>query len=169
MIERLLGKRHGTIGSHRAGFSAIPSPACGGGLGRGLFGPPIAVAIFPAVRSFFSSDRKLCVRGRAPSPTLPRKRGRGCPHAEKGACIALRSTDRMATAARILLRAILATIVFAVARPAAAEETVKVALGQRGDWETAASELGQDAGLFRKRGLALDLRYTTGSSRRCRR
>jgi NitT/TauT family transport system substrate-binding protein len=47
---------------------------------------------------------------------------------------------------------------------AAAEDTVKVALGQRGDWETAASELGQDAGLFRKRGLALDLRYTNGSA-----
>ena len=50
------------------------------------------------------------------------------------------------------------------AQTAAAEDTVKVALGQRGDWETAASELGQDAGIFRKRGLALELRYTNGGA-----
>ena len=48
--------------------------------------------------------------------------------------------------------------------PAAAEDTVKVALGQRGNWETAASELGQNAGLFRKRGLELELLYTNGSA-----
>ena len=48
--------------------------------------------------------------------------------------------------------------------PAAAEDTVKVALGQRGNWETAASDLGQNAGLFRKRGLELELLYTNGSA-----
>jgi NitT/TauT family transport system substrate-binding protein len=48
--------------------------------------------------------------------------------------------------------------------PAAAEESVKVALGQRGNWETAASELGQNAGLFKKRGLELELLYTNGSA-----
>jgi NitT/TauT family transport system substrate-binding protein len=47
---------------------------------------------------------------------------------------------------------------------AAAEESVKVALGQRGNWETSASELGQNAGLFRKRGLELELLYTNGSA-----
>jgi NitT/TauT family transport system substrate-binding protein len=52
----------------------------------------------------------------------------------------------------------------AAAQAAAAEDTVKVALGQRGDWETAASELGQEAGLFRQRGLMLDLRYTNGGA-----
>jgi NitT/TauT family transport system substrate-binding protein len=46
--------------------------------------------------------------------------------------------------------------------PAAAEDAVKVALGQRGNWETAASELGQNAGLFRK--LELELLYTNGSA-----
>jgi NitT/TauT family transport system substrate-binding protein len=48
--------------------------------------------------------------------------------------------------------------------PAGAEDTVKVALGQRGNWETAASELGQNAGVFRKRGLELELLYTNGSA-----
>ena len=53
---------------------------------------------------------------------------------------------------------VLAALMLVVAaQTAAAEDTVKVALGQRGEWETAASELGQDASMFRKRGLALEL------------
>ena len=47
---------------------------------------------------------------------------------------------------------------------AAAEDTVKVALGRGGDWGTAASELGRNAGLFGKRGVALDLIYTNGNA-----
>jgi NitT/TauT family transport system substrate-binding protein len=48
--------------------------------------------------------------------------------------------------------------------PAArAEDQIKVAVGARGNWETAAAELGQNAGFFHKRGLALDLLYTQGS------
>jgi NitT/TauT family transport system substrate-binding protein len=57
------------------------------------------------------------------------------------------------------------TLAFGAAAAAAhAEDNVKVALGQRGNWETAASELGQNAGLFRKRGLELELLYTNGSA-----
>jgi ABC-type nitrate/sulfonate/bicarbonate transport system substrate-binding protein len=64
-----------------------------------------------------------------------------------------------------LARVALAAIILAmVAQPAGAEDAVKVALGQRGNWETAASELGQNAGLFRKRGLELELLYTNGSA-----
>jgi NitT/TauT family transport system substrate-binding protein len=62
------------------------------------------------------------------------------------------------------LAAVLALVFAATLTPAAAEDTVKVALGQRGNWETAASELGQNAGLFRKRGLELELLYTNGSA-----
>jgi NitT/TauT family transport system substrate-binding protein len=48
--------------------------------------------------------------------------------------------------------------------PAAlADDQIKLAVGARGNWETAAAELGQNAGFFRKRGLALDLLYTQGS------
>ncbi len=57
-----------------------------------------------------------------------------------------------------------ALILAAITRTAAADDTIKVALGQRGNWETAASDLGQEAGLFRKRGLALELLYTNGSA-----
>jgi NitT/TauT family transport system substrate-binding protein len=48
--------------------------------------------------------------------------------------------------------------------PAAiADDQIKLAVGARGNWETAAAELGQNAGFFRKRGLGLDLLYTQGS------
>src|SRR4029077_20370848 len=46
---------------------------------------------------------------------------------------------------------------------ASADDQIKLAVGARGNWETAAAELGQNAGFFRKRGLVLDLLYTQGS------
>jgi NitT/TauT family transport system substrate-binding protein len=46
---------------------------------------------------------------------------------------------------------------------ASAQDTLKLAVGARGNWETAASELGQNAGFFKKRGLSLDILYTQGS------
>ena len=47
--------------------------------------------------------------------------------------------------------------------PAAAEDQFKIAIGQRGGWEQCVSELGQNAGIFKKHGLALDVLYTQGS------
>jgi NitT/TauT family transport system substrate-binding protein len=46
--------------------------------------------------------------------------------------------------------------------PAAADDTLKLAVGQRGNWDSAVAELGQRAGIFAKRGLKLDLLYTAG-------
>jgi ABC-type nitrate/sulfonate/bicarbonate transport system substrate-binding protein len=46
---------------------------------------------------------------------------------------------------------------------AAAEDTLKVASPQRGAWESSAPELGQQAGIFKKHGITLDLLYTQGS------
>jgi NitT/TauT family transport system substrate-binding protein len=46
---------------------------------------------------------------------------------------------------------------------AAAQDPIKLAIGARGNWETAAAELGQQAGFFGKRGVALDILYTQGS------
>jgi NitT/TauT family transport system substrate-binding protein len=46
---------------------------------------------------------------------------------------------------------------------ARADDTIKLAVGARGNWETAAAELGQGAGFFKKRGVALDILYTQGS------
>ena len=41
-------------------------------------------------------------------------------------------------------------------------DTLKVAVGQRGNWDTSVSELGQRAGIFAKHGLKLDILYTQG-------
>ncbi|MEA2976867.1 MAG: NitT/TauT family transport system substrate-binding protein [Alphaproteobacteria bacterium] len=58
---------------------------------------------------------------------------------------------------------LLAFMVLAVGASAQAEDQVKLAVGARGNWETAASELGQKAGFFKKRGLVLEILYTQGS------
>jgi len=47
--------------------------------------------------------------------------------------------------------------------PCFADDAIKLAVGARGNWETAAAELGQNAGFFRKRGISLDILYTQGS------
>src|ERR1700733_12693493 len=48
-------------------------------------------------------------------------------------------------------------------RPAAADDTLKLAIGQRGNWDTAVPHLGVKAGIFKKHGLELELTYTSGS------
>jgi NitT/TauT family transport system substrate-binding protein len=45
---------------------------------------------------------------------------------------------------------------------AAAADALKVAVAQRGQWDTAITELGQRSGIFAKRGLTLDILYTQG-------
>jgi len=51
----------------------------------------------------------------------------------------------------------------AVTKDAVAEDTLKLAIGQRGNWENAAPELGQKAGIFKKHGLVLEILYTQGA------
>jgi len=46
---------------------------------------------------------------------------------------------------------------------ASADDTIKLAVGQRGNWDTSVSEVGQRAGIFKKHGLVLDLVYTQGA------
>ena len=46
---------------------------------------------------------------------------------------------------------------------ASAQDALKIAVGQRGGWEQGVSELGQNAGIFKKHGLTLDVLYTQGS------
>jgi ABC-type nitrate/sulfonate/bicarbonate transport system substrate-binding protein len=50
-----------------------------------------------------------------------------------------------------------------LAAPAAADETLKLTVGQRGNWDTSVSEIGQRVGIFKKHGLTLELVYTQGS------
>ena len=46
---------------------------------------------------------------------------------------------------------------------ASADDTIKLAVGQRGNWDTSMSEVGQLAGIFKKHGLVLDIVYTQGA------
>src|SRR5205807_5924177 len=52
---------------------------------------------------------------------------------------------------------------FLASGPARADDTLKLAVGQRGNWDTSVSEIGQRAGIFTKHGLALDIVYTQGA------
>src|SRR5207302_7296469 len=55
-----------------------------------------------------------------------------------------------------------AALLLGALSPAHAQDTLKVAVGQRGNWDTSVSELGQRAGIFKKHNLALEILYTQG-------
>lgn len=61
-------------------------------------------------------------------------------------------------------RPLVVAVALALLAPAAAraEDVLRLAIGQRGNWENSVSELGQDAGFFRRHGLTLELLYTEG-------
>ena len=64
----------------------------------------------------------------------------------------------------LLRRGLAATLSLVLLHTAAAtEDALKIAVGQRGGWEQCVSELGQNAGIFKKHGLALEVLYTQGS------
>ena len=44
-----------------------------------------------------------------------------------------------------------------------AQDTLKLAAGQRGNWDTSISEVGQRAGIFKKHGLVLEILWTQGA------
>ena len=45
---------------------------------------------------------------------------------------------------------------------AVAQDTLKLAIGQRGNWETAMAEIGSRAGIFKKHNLNIERTYTSG-------
>jgi NitT/TauT family transport system substrate-binding protein len=56
-----------------------------------------------------------------------------------------------------------ATLVLCAGLPIAhAQDTLKVAAGQRGNWDTTIAEIGQRAGIFKKHGLILEVLWTQG-------
>jgi NitT/TauT family transport system substrate-binding protein len=52
--------------------------------------------------------------------------------------------------------------VFLAGAPAAADDLLRAAVSQRGLWDTSITELGKRAGIFKKRGIDLDILYTQG-------
>jgi NitT/TauT family transport system substrate-binding protein len=65
--------------------------------------------------------------------------------------------------ARNLILAIATTALLSAGQPACADDQVRLTIGQRGNWDTAISHLGDKAGIFKKHGLTLDMIYTAGS------
>jgi NitT/TauT family transport system substrate-binding protein len=58
---------------------------------------------------------------------------------------------------------LLALVACLIAAPSIAQEKLKLAVGQRGNWDTAIPELGMQKGIFQKHGLDLEVLYTQGS------
>ncbi|WP_168879670.1 ABC transporter substrate-binding protein [Rhizobium sp. P28RR-XV] len=50
-----------------------------------------------------------------------------------------------------------------ISRQAWAQESqIKIAIGQRGNWDSSVCEMGQNAGIFKRHGIALGITYTQG-------
>jgi NitT/TauT family transport system substrate-binding protein len=62
-----------------------------------------------------------------------------------------------------LIAGLAAAATIAAAGTAAADDQLKLTIGQRGNWDTAVAELGTKAGIFKKHGLELEMIYTSGS------
>src|SRR3954449_8867217 len=63
---------------------------------------------------------------------------------------------------RGLKASLLLVVALTVGHQASAQDRVKIAVGGRGIGETFVTEVGDNAGLFRKHNLALDIFYTDG-------
>src|SRR5215203_4348933 len=55
-----------------------------------------------------------------------------------------------------------ATLAAAATPSAFAGDTLRIAISQRGVWESAVPEIGDKAGIFKKHGIELELLYTQG-------
>ena len=65
---------------------------------------------------------------------------------------------------KIAATAIIAAIAtLANTNPGWAQDALRLAVGQRGLWDTSVSDVGQRAGIFNKHGLRLEILYTQGS------
>jgi NitT/TauT family transport system substrate-binding protein len=68
----------------------------------------------------------------------------------------MRNWQRHGGAVAVLALAFTASLAFA-------QDTLKLAAGQRGNWDTSISEVGQRAGIFKKHGLVLEILWTQGA------
>jgi NitT/TauT family transport system substrate-binding protein len=67
------------------------------------------------------------------------------------------------TQVRGLALALAAAAILLEPPPASAADLLKLTVGQRGNWDTSISYLGEKAGIFKKHGLELEIVYTSGS------
>ena len=64
---------------------------------------------------------------------------------------------------RLFPAALMAFALGAVLQTAHAQDALKLAAGQRGNWDTTIAEVGQRAGIFKKHGLTLEILWTQGA------
>ena len=64
---------------------------------------------------------------------------------------------------RMFCNAVAALLMALTVPMAHADETLRVAAGQRGNWDTTIAEIGQRGGIFKKHGLSLEILYTQGA------
>ncbi len=64
--------------------------------------------------------------------------------------------------AKLKSGAVIAVLAAAISGPAFADDLVRLAIGQRGLWDSSIAEIGQAAGIFRRAGLELQVVYTSG-------
>lgn len=57
-----------------------------------------------------------------------------------------------------------AAVLLAAQNPAVAQDTLKVAVPQRGAWDTSITEIGNRAGIFKKHGVNVELLFTGGGA-----
>jgi NitT/TauT family transport system substrate-binding protein len=65
-------------------------------------------------------------------------------------------------ASTLKLGAAVVVLAVAMSGPAAADDLFRLAIGQRGLWDSSIAELGQAVGIFRRSGLELQVVYTSG-------
>jgi NitT/TauT family transport system substrate-binding protein len=65
--------------------------------------------------------------------------------------------------------AAIAVVAAAMSAPASADDLLRLAIGQRGLWDSSIAEIGQAAGIFRRNRLELQVVYTSGAARPSRR
>ncbi|MGA7682581.1 MAG: ABC transporter substrate-binding protein, partial [Pseudolabrys sp.] len=58
------------------------------------------------------------------------------------------------------LKAAVTELAWLSATSAFADDLVKMTIGQRGNWDTSITHLGDKAGIFKKHGLQLEMIYT---------
>jgi len=61
-----------------------------------------------------------------------------------------------------LMLRVIAALALVLAAPALAQDTLKLAIGQRGNWDTSVAEVGTRLGIFKKHNLVLEMLYTQG-------
>ena len=63
----------------------------------------------------------------------------------------------------VSIRAVVAALAMTLAAAASAQDNLKLAAGQRGNWDTSISEMCMRSGICKKHGIAVEILWTQGA------